>query len=270
MLEIKNVNEVICAQAIAQLHSWQMDVYVFHTDGLLIDTGSVSLLPDLIPFFNSTSFDQVLLTHYHEDHSGGAKWIQENKDVPIYINPLSVDICSKGGEYKEYRRQIWGQREGFQTQPISNTFQSRTSKWEAIHTPGHSFDHMSYLNHSTGTLFSGDLLVSPKPKIIIDEEHLPTTIQSIKKILEYDFSEVYCSHKGYLPNGRELFQMKLDYLENLRGEILELYQKGLTAEEIKVILLPSQNPLIELSNNEWDPLHLITSLLDSVNLLCEK
>jgi len=48
----------------------KMGVNVFVTDGLMIDTGSESLLSDWIPFFQSVDFDQVVLTHYHEDHTG--------------------------------------------------------------------------------------------------------------------------------------------------------------------------------------------------------
>lgn len=263
MLEIKRINGVECGQVTTERKSRNSSVFVFVTDGILIDTGPSSLLSDLISFYDSVDFEQVMLTHYHEDHTGGAKWIQDHRKVPIYINPISVDICCTDGEYPEYRHQTWGSRKAFIAKPLNVTFQSRTEKWESIPTPGHAFDHMVFLNHSKGTLFSGDLFVTPKPKCILVEEHIPTTINSLKKILTYDFSEVFCSHKGYLPNGKDLLAMKLDFLENLRGEILELHRQGYTVAEIQAKLLPNQNPLVEISNHEWDSRHIVTSILNS-------
>lgn len=263
MLEIKQTNGKVSAQVTTERKGRNSSVYVYYTDGLLIDSGPSSLLPDLISFFNSVDFDQVVLTHHHEDHTGGAKWIQDHKRVPLFINSISVDICSKDGEYPEYRHQTWGSRKAFIAEPLTQTFQSRSEKWESIFTPGHAFDHMVFLNHSTGTLFSGDLFVTPKPKCILVEEHIPTTINSLKKILTYNFSEVYCSNKGYLPNGKDLLVMKLDFLEYLRGEILELHHKGYTVDEIQAKLLPNQYPLVEISNHEWDSRHIVTSVLDA-------
>ncbi|MFB5282696.1 MBL fold metallo-hydrolase [Peribacillus sp. Hz7] len=260
-IERKRVGDVEWVHGKVESAQSKMGVNVFVTDGLMIDTGSESLLSDLIPFFQSVDFDQVVLTHYHEDHTGGCAWIQKHKQVPLFIHSMSLDVCSKQGEYPDYRKRIWGVREGFQARPIGETIQSHHHTWKAIFTPGHARDHMSYLNQSNGVLFSGDLFVTPKTKVILQEESIPTIIHSIKKVLRYDFQEVFCCHAGYLPNGRELFQVKLDYLENLQGEIIRLHQQGLTVEEIQQKVFPKQYPIIEYSDYEWDSKHIITSIL---------
>lgn len=261
MLEISKVNGVVCAKGTSASNRGSMDVYVFLVDGQLIDTGPHSLLDEYIPFFQSSHFDQVILTHHHEDHTGGAKWIQQKRQVPIYIHPLSVDLCAKEGEYPFYRQMVWGKREAFDCLPLPTTFESQTSKWEAIHVPDHAFDHMALLNQSTGTLFSGDLYVTPRPKLMLSFESVPVIMESIRKVLAYDFSDMYCCHAGYVPNGKMMLQKKLDYMENKSGEILDLYKQGLTSEEIKEKLMPSNHPIIQLSNNEWDTLHFITSVI---------
>lgn len=79
MIEINTINDVVCVNGTPGGNKSGMSVYVFLTDGLLIDTGAQILLEELIPFYESANFDSVALTHYHEDHTGGAAWIQEHK-----------------------------------------------------------------------------------------------------------------------------------------------------------------------------------------------
>ena len=262
MLEMTQVDDVVCVHGKPPGMKNGMSVNVFLTDGLLIDTGAKILLNELIPFFEQADFDQVALTHYHEDHTGGAAWIQEHKKVPLYIHPMSLGICERAGEYPEYRRIIWGDRDAFKAEPITDIIQSRTQNWEPIFTPGHARDHMVYLNEESGRVFSGDLFVTTRTKLVLKEESIPTIINSIKKLLQYDFSEVFCCHAGYVANGREMFRKKLEYLENLRGEILHLYAKGLSVLEIQQTVLPRQYPLIEFSEHEWDSIHIVTSILE--------
>jgi len=257
LLEVKSIGEVKSAYVTAGA----LGVYSYITDGIIIDTGSQSILKALIPFFDSNDYDQVLLTHYHEDHTGGCAWIQANKNVPIYIHPMSIDICAKQGDYPDYRKQIWGVREGFEALPIEETFQSRNYSWEVIYTPGHSPDHVSFLNQSNGVLFSGDLFVTPKTKVILQEELIPSTMDSIEKVLQYEFQEVFCAHAGYMPNGKEMLRKKLDYLKNLEGEVFHLNSQGLSIEEIQQKLLPASYPIITVSDHEWDSKHMITSIL---------
>ncbi|WP_285767671.1 MBL fold metallo-hydrolase [Peribacillus sp. SI8-4] len=262
MIEVKKVNDVVCVHGTPGSVRSGMSVYVFLTDGLLIDTGAQILLDGLIPFYQSADFDSVALTHYHEDHTGGAAWIQENKKVPIFIHPMSVEACAKDAEYPAYRKMFWGRRDAFKAEPLGKTVHSRSQTWEPIYTPGHAEDHMVYLNLSTGMLFSGDLFVTPKTKLVLREESVPVIIDSIKNLLQYDFGEMFCCHAGHVPNGKEMFRKKLDYLENLRGEILHLHEQGRTVQEIQHLILPHRYPLIEISEHEWDSEHIITSILN--------
>ena len=264
MIRINNVKNVVCAQGIVENRKRVSSVMVYIMDGLLIDTGSPSLLEDFIPFFQAEDFEKVYVTHHHEDHTGGARWIQDHMGIPIYINEASIDICSKEGDYLEYRHDVWGDREAFEAKPLSSNFYSRKSMWEAIPVPGHSFDQLAFLNHNEGVMFTGDLYVTPKPKMLLSGELVPEIIKSLKRILHYDFEDIFCGHAGHVPNGKEMLKKKLDYMEEVSGNIIELYRKGHTVEEINAQLLPSSHPLIEISGGDWDTMHFITSVLSNV------
>ncbi|WP_455662357.1 MBL fold metallo-hydrolase [Pradoshia sp.] len=252
---------VDCAYGVVSLPGTKMSVYSFFVDGVLIDTGSPLLLNDYVPVFMKIPIDQVVLTHYHEDHAGGANWIQKHLDIPIYIHESSVQTCSKPFHYPEYRKLAWGQTDSFKARPLPFFFSSKNETWETIHTPGHTKDHVSFYNHDRKTLFSGDLYVLTRTKVIIAEEDITQTMASLRKVLAYDFEEVYCNHAGYLPNGRKRLSDKLRYLEDMEEKIVRLHKSGMDAASINHELFPKQYPITMVSDGEWDSLHIVTSIL---------
>ncbi|MEG0261171.1 MAG: MBL fold metallo-hydrolase [Lysinibacillus sp.] len=238
-----------------------LNVYSYCVDGVLIDTGSASLDKEFQSFFKDIHFEQVMLTHHHEDHTGGAAWIQKDYNVPLFIHEDSVDICAKKGKYPLYRQAVWGKRAPFQATAFGQTFQSRNATWDVIATPGHTTDHLAFYNREIGTMFSGDLYVQSKTKLVLQEENIVETMHSLRKVLTYDFEEVCCCHSGYLPDGRGKLTEKLAYLENLEGEVKHLHTKGLSPKEITKTLFPRQYPISKFSQGEWDASHMIKAFL---------
>jgi len=260
-IEIGEKSDVQFINGFVSLGSVHLNVYCFSVDGILIDSGSQTLLPHFTSFFENIDIDQVFLTHDHEDHTGGASFLQKTYDVPVYINEMSVEASAKKATYPLYRKIFWGKRAPFQAQPIGNTFTSRTATWNVIKTPGHTADHLAFLNKKKGQLFSGDLYVHPKTKVILRNESIPTTIASLKKILTYDFSEMFCCHAGYIQDGRKALTKKLDYLTTFQEKVLDLHQQGLSEKQIQRQMFYKKYPVTYLSFGEWDSLHMIRSIL---------
>lgn len=263
-MKVESNNGVLSVSGVVSYEGFKINVYQFLVDGMLIDTGAYRLLNKLIPFYNENTIDMVCLTHDHEDHNGTAAWLQHNKQVPIYIHANSVENCLKEANYPDYRKRMWGVRESFEAHPYGGAvIQSNNYSWEIIHTPGHEENHISLLNQEKGILFSGDLFVAQKTRIIMESESIPETMASIRKLLNYDFTEMYCSHSGYHQDGRKKLKLKLNYLEELSGEIADLYGSGKTIEEIDKELFPKVPPLTYISDHQWDSKHIIRSILGS-------
>src|SRR5690625_1946278 len=160
-----------------------LNVHAFHTDGLLIDTEAASLFSEFKKFFDTADFDQVVLTHHHEDHSGGAHYVQDKYNISIWMLPHLIEECSKRAKYPFYRKAFWGVRKPFKAKPLGDTLKSRTSSWKVIETPGHAIDHVALINEQTGQLFSGDLYVHPETKLILSNESIPEIINSLERLL---------------------------------------------------------------------------------------
>ena len=263
-IDFGSINGITYANGKVTFNKVSMNVYCFIVDGMLIDTGPRSLVKHLTPFLLEEDFEQVVITHHHEDHTGCASIIEEKRSLPIYIHQMSVEKCKKSAHYPMYRKLFWGKRKPFHAFGLDSTISSRNSIWEVIETPGHAEDHIVLLNRQTGQLFTGDLFVQPKTKLILRNESIPMIIRSIEKVLTYDFDEMYCCHAGFVKNGREMFQRKRDYLLDLQDQVLRLYLEGCTAQQIHEALFKRKYPITKISFGEWDSMHMVTSILSEL------
>ena len=245
--------------------SFGLNVFCFATDGVLIDTSSQSLFTRMKPFFDSLDVDQVVLTHNHEDHTGGAHYMAD-KGFPVFLHKDSVEDVARKANYPMYRKLFWGSRKPFDAQPLGETFESRTAKWDVIATPGHTEDHLSFLNRETGMLFTGDLYVSPKVKVILRNESIPQIVRSINRVLTYDFDTVVCNHAGIVKDGRAALITKRDNLCAIIDEVLTLQNKGMGIKDIHKALFPTTYPIKRFSLGEWDSKHVVTSILNDDGL----
>ncbi|MGY3715774.1 MBL fold metallo-hydrolase [Sutcliffiella cohnii] len=264
----KTLNGVQMGNGTIAFQGVKLNVHSFCTDGVLIDTGARSLEKFFIPFFENLSIDQVMITHYHEDHTGCATYLQKEKKFPLYMSNEMIASCKEKADYPLYRQLFWGKRKPFHALPIANTFQSRNATWSVIETPGHAKDHLSFLNRDTGQLFTGDLYCQEKTKVVLREESIPMIIESLERVLTYEFDEVFCSHAGHLKNGRIALQRKLNYLLDLQGNILKMHKEGLSSEEIKSQLFPKKYPIMRFSQGEWDSIHIVHSVIKQHSTVC--
>lgn len=257
----QTINDVHIAKGTVAIQGIKLSVHCFVVDGVLIDTGSKSLEKEFIPFFKQQIIDQVVITHFHEDHTGSAAFLQKELRLPIYMKDIMINYCEKKADYPMYRKIFWGKRSPFHAMAIGKTFSSRNATWDVIDTPGHAIDHVAFLNRETGQLFTGDLYVQEKTKIVLREESIPTIIDSLKRVLTYDFEDVYCCHAGYLEHGRDALQKKLDYLLELQEKILKLYEDGVSPRQICNTLFQKKYPITVFSLGEWDSLNIIHSVI---------
>ena len=67
----------------------------------------------------------------------------------------------------------------------------------AIHTPGHTSNHMCYGLEENSILFSGDHIMGWSTTVIIPPDgNMSSYIDSLKKVLDYDYKVIYPTHGG--------------------------------------------------------------------------
>lgn len=130
-----------------------------------------------------------------------------------------------------------------------------------IFTPGHTRAHTCLYEPDKGWLFSGDLYVTPQPKVSLWSESLSKYIISLKKVLTLDFDTLFCAHQGVVTNGRKKLEEKLEYLEMIQTEAVELYDRGYSPRVITKKLFPKKAKLERISFGAFSSLHLVRQLI---------
>ena len=260
MLNVSSYEDVICAQGEVPLLDRNFPVFLFLVDGLLVDTGPRCMSEDLIPFFQSHEIAQVVLTHLHEDHSGMAAWLQENRQVPIYLHRDALDAASQQAALPLYRLKLWGERPPFHARNMPAEIRTPHHRFQTIDTPGHCDAHIVLYEEERGWLFTGDVFVTIKQQVAFREENLSLMIESLQALLKLDFETIFCAHTGVQKQGYRLLREKLAFLLELRARVDELAAQGLNPRMIARKLFPSPHPVTDVSEGEGTAYHLVRTL----------
>ncbi|MGG1630740.1 MBL fold metallo-hydrolase [Rossellomorea sp. NRS-1567] len=244
----------------------KMPVYIFRVDDVLIDTGPYSMKNEVRKIVKELPIQRVIHTHHHEDHTGNSSWIERFYSIPQWIHPLGVQKCSHSTKLPFYRAMFWHNRQAFHPFPLKeDVFKTAEHSFQIVHTPGHADDHIVLIDEEKGICFSGDLYLFHSPTSNFSFESVPDLIRSIDRTLQYSFQEVYCSHQGYLKQGRKLLEKKLAYLQNLQEAVMIAHLEGKTAKEIRKHLLPKNKLFQYISLFENSPVHTVKSIIKEIS-----
>ncbi|EED18935.1 metallo-beta-lactamase domain protein, putative [Talaromyces stipitatus ATCC 10500] len=144
---------------------------------LIIDTGQG--IPDWADLIEQTltnngiSLSHVLLTHWHGDHTGG---------VPDLIR-MYPNLASSIYKHTPSKTQ----------QPITDgqIFKVEGATVRAVHTPGHSSDHMCFILEEEQAMFTGDNILGHGTSAV---EHLSTWMDTLRKMQSENCVKGYPAH----------------------------------------------------------------------------
>ncbi len=209
-------------------------VYLYQLGDTLIDTAQSHSRREVVSHLSKFKIEKIVLTHFHEDHSGNAAYLSKKWNVPVYAHPAGGKILKEGYRMSPLGILMNGSVDKVRTLPISEGQLIDTGKLKLlpIYTPGHSHDHYAFYIKEKGWLFSGDLYVADKIKYFSDFESMKQQIESLRMLSELEFDTLLCSHNPKLINGKKNLCYKLQDLEDFYGKVLELYAKGFNYDSI--------------------------------------
>ena len=176
---------------------------------------------------------QLLLTHIHLDHAGGAgTLVRDNPDIEVFVHergaPHMIDpaklIASASRLYQGDMQRLWGE---FLPVPESRvrvlaggeTIAAGGRELTVAYTPGHAVHHVSYFDRSGRIAFVGDTagirrgnsvyVMPPTPPPDVDLEAWRT---SADRILAWDPDTVFLTHFGPVHGARPHFEQLFERL----------------------------------------------------------
>lgn len=238
-------------------------VHAFLVGDTLIDTGTTYACRELMKALQGRHVRAVVNTHHHEDHTGNNALVCKMFEAAVYAHkealPFLADPARLG--LKLYQRIVWGYPAASAGSALGETIELSGRTFRAIHTPGHSHDHVCLYEPGEGRLFTGDLFCGKTVRYLRRDENFGLILSSLKMLAAFDFDTIFCSLKGMIKNGREALNAKIGFMEELRGTVLALRRKGHSPREIRLELLGHEGAMYCLSTAHFSKQHVIESIL---------
>ena len=175
------------------------------SDISVIDPGDASPVIELINT-NKLNLVDILLTHHHFDHVGGTLELKEQIDGKVY-GPV-------------------GNIEGIDIHVTENdTVKTLDYEFSVLETPGHTLDHIAYVESQKNLVFCGDTLFSAGCGRVFEGtfEQMHNSIQKLNQLVPETM--IYCAH--------EYTESNLKFvLSEITDEFIENYYKKISAKRL--------------------------------------
>jgi glyoxylase-like metal-dependent hydrolase (beta-lactamase superfamily II) len=235
----------------------------YWVDGLLLDTGCAHTARQLTSALKGWRVEQVANTHSHEDHIGANAPVQEMFRCPIRAHPDALPIIEnpKLQPLQPYRRLFWGWPKPSRGEPIGEQLETRQFRFQVIHTPGHSPDHVCLFEPDRGWLFSGDAYIGGQDRALRAGYDIHGILASLKKLAELPLTTIFSGSGSVRDDGVELLREKIAYLEELGEQIRALRDQGLSPRRIRRQLFAPELPITYVTLGHFSGLRLVQSYL---------
>jgi glyoxylase-like metal-dependent hydrolase (beta-lactamase superfamily II) len=264
MLEIDHFEEV--TQIKMSLETDGNPVYwvaAYLVDGLLIDTGCAHTAGEFAAWLEGRDLKLVVNTHFHEDHVGANRLLQERFGVEIYAHRDSVPLINRVPELHPYQEFVWGYPEPSRVAVLGDSVDTAGFHFDVLETAGHCRGHVVLVEPEKGWCFSGDTFITGRPKVIRADEDVSGLIESMTMLaaLPVERLVLFTSMGEIIPDGRRVLRSCAAYLEDLARRAAELQEEGLSIDEIINGLLGKGSSLAGLTGGHFSSENLVRSLL---------
>jgi glyoxylase-like metal-dependent hydrolase (beta-lactamase superfamily II) len=158
---------------------------------------------------------QVLVTHAHGDHAGGAAAVAERWPAAAF------------------RKHPWPERDvrhGVPWQPLEDgalVSAGDTQLW-VVHTPGHAPDHLCFFEPRSGTLFGGDLVMSGGT-VVVPASHggsLSQYLRSLRRVIDLAPRRILAGHGPAIEQPGALLRAYIAHRLAREEQILAALRQG--------------------------------------------
>ena len=253
----------------------------YFIDGILIDSGAPAGVNDLMNFVSSLHGEQgikeCIITHAHEDHSGGAHMLKSEFNVPIYAHRKAIPILKRESNYPQYRQVAWGEkRQPVIAKKVPKRIKTANNKFifEIYPMPGHAPELIALIEKSKEWAFVSDA-IQPRYKMLFGhnsdiQENLSQIVESMIKLLDYakNLNDLKVFISGHGMYEREIIEQKIEELNELHSQVhmsylqfsIEGYDHPKIFKKILKEIFGRETAIGKLTNGDLSIMNLIESL----------
>lgn len=204
-----------------------LDVSAYVIRGVMIDTGFHRARQTVLDAVQALGVRGVIVTHWHEDHAGNVAMLAD-RGVPMLMRSDTEATLRSRPAIQLYRRVFWGHPPAL----ASALAAFDPSGLEGIHTPGHSSDHQIVWDAETRTLFSGDLWLGVRARVLHSTEDPYVLLESLRRASALQPVRMFDAHRGLVDRPTAALDAKIAWLSDTLGEIERRVAEGWTDRAI--------------------------------------
>lgn len=169
----------------------------------------------------------VLMTHHHIDHSPLAIPLARDHGCEVYGYGLQIrppedgEVRLEAGDDLSFKPDV----------EIRGGDIIEGDDWtvEAIHTPGHTSNHMCFDLREENTLFSGDHIMGWSTSVVSPPDgHMGDYLDSLRRIKARGFDRIWPTHGPCIDNVDEFVGAYIDHRLAREVQIMDALEGGLT------------------------------------------
>jgi endoribonuclease LACTB2 len=163
---------------------------------------------------------EIIITHHHPDHIGGAAHLRKRLGVPVAAHQLTADRI---GYAVEVDRLVADNE-------LIELDGDPGWRLRALHTPGHTRGHLCFYEEITGAIITGDLVVGIGT-VVIDppEGNMLQYFDSLRRLLDLPkLSALFPAHGPAIGSAREKIEEYIEHRTMRENKILAAVQAGAT------------------------------------------
>jgi uncharacterized sulfatase len=231
--------------------------YIVTQDGVIvIDTGASRRFGEqqraYIEKTTGKKINRVYLTHHHPDHFLGN---QAYADVPIYALPATQQgIQQQGESFSDNMYRLMGDwmRDTKVTPPTQVAKAGKETlgghELELLALQGHTPGDLAIFDHTTGVLFSGDLVFNNRAATT-PNANIQQWLSALDSLLRLPFKVLVPGHGNVSTDNAPIAQTRA-YLEWLQSSLQQAATQGLDMTEVMQTPIPEQFKGVALAQHE--------------------
>jgi glyoxylase-like metal-dependent hydrolase (beta-lactamase superfamily II) len=194
-------------------------------DAVLIDPGPP--LPEheqaLCAALYGRRLQWILVTHRHQDHAGLARRLGGRLDAPIAAHDgrrqaHTVAVGSETGEagFVPDRRLVDG-----------DLLDTAAGTLEVVHTPGHTGDHLCFVDHSRRRVFCGDHVMAWSTSVIIPPDgHVGRYLESLERLRRFADYTFWPTHGPPIEQAENWLDALIEHRRRRQVQVLDALGAG--------------------------------------------
>lgn len=203
-------------------------VYIIGTDEVaVIDPGPIneSHRSALDAALEGLTVTHILVTHHHIDHSPLAGPLAAKHGCKVYGYGLQIRE-PEGGEVRLEAGDDLGFKPDIEIRD-GDIIRGKDWTMRALHTPGHTSNHMCYALEEEKTLFSGDHIMGWSTTVISPPDgDMGDYLLSLDHIKAQDFDKIWPTHGPCIEDPASFVQAYIDHRRHREQQIIDKVSEG--------------------------------------------